>query len=106
MPKTAPPRATLIGEPRRDPITIAKTSVAVGLRQAENDALAVAHARAKQLGLVVDMIPLDQILSTKLMRDCTMRGVETEIQELKDLLLAVGLSNPIRVEPAGEGPLN
>lgn len=113
MPETAQtPRATLIGEPRRGPMAtaISETSVAVDQRQAEeaairaeNDSLAAAHARAKRMGLVVEMIPLDAIFSTKLMRDRTMRGVETDIQELKDSLLAVGLSNPIRVEVAGEG---
>lgn len=110
--KPSGPRATMIGEPRRGPMAtaIAETSLALGERQAEeaairaeNDALAAAHARAKRMGLVVEMIPLDQILSTKLMRDRTMRGVETDLQELKDSLLAVGLSNPIRVERAGEG---
>jgi len=113
MPDTAPtPRATLIGEPRRGPMAtaIAETSTALNERQAEeaairaeNDSLAAAHARAKRMGLVIEMIPLDRIFSTKLMRDRTMRGVETDLQELKDSLLAVGLSNPIRVEPAEEG---
>ncbi len=111
--KGAPiPRATLVGEPRRGPMAtaISETSVALDQRQAEeaairaeNDSLAAAHARAKRMGLVVEMIPLDRIFSTKLMRDRTMRGVETDLQELKDSLKAVGLSNPIRVEPAGGG---
>ncbi len=110
--KPSGPRATLIGEPRRGPMAtaISETSAALDTRRAEeaairaeNDALAAAHARAKRMGLVVEMIPLDQIASTKLMRDRTTRGVEVDLQELKDSLLAVGLSNPIRVEKAREG---
>lgn len=106
------PRATLIGEPRRGPMAtaISETSNALDERRAEeaairaeNDALAAAHARAKRMGLVVEMIPLDQIASAKLLRDRTARGVETDLEELKASLKAVGLSNPIRVEAAGEG---
>ena len=106
------PRATLVGEPRRGPMAtaIAETSSALDERRAaeaairaENDALAAAHARARRLGLVVEMIPLDQISATKLMRDRTAKGVETDLEELKESLRAVGLSNPIRVEVAGEG---
>ena len=113
MPAETPaPRATLIGEPRRGPMAtaISETSAALDTRRAEeaairaeNDALAAAHARAKRMGLVVEMIPLDQIASAKLLRDRTPRGVEADLQELKDSLLAVGLSNPIRVERVGEG---
>ena len=110
--KAGPARAPLIGEPRRGPMAtaISETSAALDERRAaeaairaENDALAAAHARAKRMGLVVEMIPLDQIVAEKLIRDRTTRGVETDLEELKASLKAVGLSNPIRVERSGEG---
>ena len=58
------------------------------------------HVRLKKLGLIVDLIPLDAIDTTKLRRD---RSVSTdlELEELKASLVEIGLSNPIRVEQVG-----
>lgn len=70
--------------------------------RAENDALAQEHVRLKRAGLVTDLIPLDAIATHKLIRDRA-PGVDSELAELVASIRDVGLSNPIRVEPAGEG---
>lgn len=70
--------------------------------RAENDALAGEFVRLKGQGLIVDLIPLDAIDTTKLIRD-RMRGEDLELAELKASIRDIGLSNPVRVEPKGEG---
>lgn len=70
--------------------------------RAENDALAQEHVRLKRAGLITDMIPLDAIDTQKLIRDRA-PGADFELAELVDSIREIGLSNPIRVEPAGEG---
>ena len=96
---------------RRGPMAsaIAENAGALGNRQttdaairAENDALAHEHVRLKKLGLIMDRIPLEKIRARKLTRDRTGKRDE-DIDELKASILAVGLSNPIRVEEAGNG---
>ena len=111
--KAAPqPRATLIGAPRRGPMAAAIVETAAALDErraaedairAENDALAAAQARARRLGLAAELIPLDQISSTKLIRDRRVTAIDYDLGELKASLLEIGLSNPIRVEPAKNG---
>ncbi len=96
---------------RRGPMATAITENAESLRdrqnleaqiRAENDALAHEHVRLKQAGLIVDLIPLDAVKTTKLMRD----RVKHEDFDLKDLITSIrdiGLSNPIRVEESADG---
>lgn len=97
--------------PRRGPMAaaIAETVTSTRERQeieaqirAENDALAHEHVRLKRLGLVVDMVPLDQIQMTKLVRD-RKAGPDFELAELKASIAELGLSNPIRVEARSDG---
>ena len=68
----------------------------------ENDRLAHEHVRLKREGLITDLIALDDIRIDKLARDRG-TGPDPEIDELKASILAIGLSNPIRVEPADGG---
>lgn len=97
--------------PRRGPMAAAISETADASRQraeveaeirAENDALAHEFVRLKRLGLITDLIPLDQIRIGKLIRDRSRRA-DPEIDDLKASILAVGLSNPIRVEASGGG---
>ncbi|MDS9469212.1 ParB N-terminal domain-containing protein [Paracoccus sp. MBLB3053] len=70
--------------------------------RAENDALATEHVRLKRAGLVTDLIPLDAIDTQKLIRDRA-HGADFELAELIESIREIGLSNPIRVEPTGQG---
>jgi ParB family chromosome partitioning protein len=96
---------------RRGPMAsaIAENAEALAARQEtqaairdENDALAHEFVRLKKLGLIVDLIPLDQIEARKLVRDRSARR-DPEIDELKSSIKAIGLSNPIRVEQSDQG---
>lgn len=96
---------------RRGPMATAIGENAESLRQrqeqeadirAENDALAHEFVRLKKLGLVIDMIPVEAVQATKLIRDRSKR-VDADLAELKASILAVGLSNPIRVEQMADG---
>ncbi|PLL10645.1 replication protein [Tabrizicola sp. TH137] len=93
------PMATAIGENAE---SLRQRQAAEAEIRAENDALAHEFVRLKKLGLVVDMIPVDQVHAGKLIRDRS-RRVDPELDELKASIRAVGLSNPIRVEQVGEG---
>lgn len=97
--------------PRRGPMAAAISENADSLRdreaivariRAENDALAHEHVRLKQQGLIVDLIPLDQIETDKLMRD-RRKGPDVELGELVESIRDIGLSNPIRVEQRPDG---
>ncbi|MEW9921739.1 ParB/RepB/Spo0J family partition protein [Marimonas sp. MJW-29] len=97
-------------EARRGPMAAAITENAEALTErqkaeaairAENDALAHELVRLKKAGLITDLIPLDQIATTKLTRD-RKPGRDPEIDELKQSIREIGLSNPIRVEPVGD----
>ena len=96
---------------RRGPMAAAITENADSVRdrtvveaqiRAENDKLAHEHVRLKRLGLITDLIPLDQIETFKLTRD---RGPneDFELKELVKSIQDIGLSNPIRVEPRADG---
>ncbi|MCA0922652.1 ParB/RepB/Spo0J family partition protein [Pseudooceanicola nanhaiensis] len=96
---------------RRGPMATAIGETADSLRErrevearirAENDRLAHEHVRLKRLGLVVDLLPLDAIHTSKLVRDRA-AGPDEELGELRDSIRALGLSNPIRVEEAEGG---
>ncbi|AUQ60447.1 ParB/RepB/Spo0J family partition protein [Phaeobacter inhibens] len=99
------------GEARRGPMATAISENADALRtraeveqniRAENDRLAHEFVRLKTLGLVVDRIPLDQISTSKLIRDRAVNR-DPELEELKESIRDLGLSNPIRVEEDGDG---
>jgi ParB family chromosome partitioning protein len=97
--------------PRRGPMAAAISENADSLRdreqisariRAENDALAHEHVRLKQQGLIVDLVPLGQIDTEKLMRD-RHKGPDMELAELVDSIRDIGLSNPIRLEQRPDG---
>ncbi|WP_102224859.1 ParB/RepB/Spo0J family partition protein [Acidimangrovimonas sediminis] len=96
---------------RRGPMATAITEAAQSARErqdiearirAENDALAHEHVRLKKLGLVMEMIPLDQVETWKLTRDRT-KGPDPELPELTESIRTLGLSNPIRLEARSDG---
>ncbi|WP_395541263.1 ParB/RepB/Spo0J family partition protein [Neotabrizicola sp. sgz301269] len=70
--------------------------------RAENDALAHEHVRLKRLGLVIELVPLDQIEMAKLVRD-RKKGPDQELAELVASISELGLSNPIRLEARADG---
>lgn len=96
---------------RRGPMATAITENADALQarqqaeaaiRAENDALAHEHVRLKKAGLITDLVPLDRIRTDKLTRDRS-AGRDPEIDDLKRSIAEIGLSNPIMVEPVGDG---
>ncbi|WP_158970432.1 ParB/RepB/Spo0J family partition protein [Chachezhania sediminis] len=96
---------------RRGPMATAISENAEALRsrqaaeaaiRAENDRLAHEHVRLKKAGLIVDLVPLGAIRTEKLARDRS-QARDPELDELKESIRAIGLSNPIRVEHVGEG---
>lgn len=93
------PMATAIGENAE---SLRERQAAESAIRAENDALAHEFVRLKKLGLVTDMVPIDAVHATKLIRDRA-KGADADLAELKASIRAVGLSNPIRVEQVGEG---
>lgn len=112
FPQDAPnPAPVPAGTERRGPMAAAISENADALRErhaaeaairAENDRLAHELVRLKKLGLIVDLIPLDSIRTDKLTRDRAV-GRDPELDELKDSIKAIGLSNPIRVEQVADG---
>lgn len=78
-----------------------RTSTEASIR-AENDALAHEHVRLKKLGLITDLLRIDDIAMSKLTRD-RRPGADPELEELKASIRSVGLSNPIRVEQTEDG---
>ena len=93
------PMATAIGETGE--ATRRRSEIEAEIR-AENDALAHEFVRLKKLGLITDMIPIDEVNASKLMRDRSRRS-EPEIEDLMASIRTLGLSNPIRVEPTAHG---
>ncbi len=98
-------------EPRRGPMASAVRETAESLTsradieaqiRAENDRLAHEHVRLKKAGLITDLIPVESIATTKLIRDRAQDGRD-DLGELKESILAIGLSNPIQVEQVGDG---
>lgn len=96
---------------RRGPMASAITDNAGSLKERrsleekirqENDELAHQHVRLKNLGLILELVPLDRIDSDKLTRD---RSITIDL-ELDDLVISIselGLSNPIRAEKKDDG---
>ncbi|MFN4102242.1 MAG: ParB/RepB/Spo0J family partition protein [Pararhodobacter sp.] len=96
---------------RRGPMAAAITENADALREraalearirAENDELAHEFVRLRKLGLVVDLIPLERVRAEELTRDRA-AGRDEELDELKESIRSIGLSNPIRVVQRGDG---
>lgn len=109
--KSAAPEFKSAVPPRRGPMATAVQENAEALKaravaeaaiRDENDALAGELVRLRGLGLIVDLIRVDAIDMTKLVRD-RIKGDDLELTELKASIRDIGLSNPIRVEPAGQG---
>lgn len=110
-PMEAKEESAAASENRRGPMATAISENAEALKaravaeqniRAENDRLAHEFVRLKKLGLVVDRIPLEQISTSKLVRDrATSR--DPELEELQASIRSIGLSNPIRVEEESDG---
>ncbi|KUF10022.1 ParB/RepB/Spo0J family partition protein [Pseudoponticoccus marisrubri] len=95
---------------RRGPMAAAITENAEALAgrqqaeaaiRAENDRLAHEYVALKQAGLIMRTVPLDLVDATKLSRDRSATR-DPEMEELKASIRRIGLSNPIRVEAAGD----
>lgn len=104
--QAAPETAVPAGTERRGPMAAAISENADALTERqiaeaairdENDALAHEHVRLKKAGLITDLIALDAIRTDKLTRDRA-PGRDPEIDDLKQSIREIGLSNPIRVE--------
>lgn len=93
------PMATAIAETAESSRSRAEIEADI---RAENDALAQEHVRLKKAGLITDLIPLEDIVTDKLIRDRA-PGVDPELAELTASIREIGLSNPIRVEPRDDG---
>lgn len=68
----------------------------------ENDALAHELVRLKKAGLVTDLVSVTDVRTDKLTRDRFL-GRSLDLDELKESLRKIGLSNPIHVAPDGGG---
>ncbi|SFR15830.1 ParB/RepB/Spo0J family partition protein [Poseidonocella sedimentorum] len=104
------PAGTETGDGKRGPMAAAITENAEALTardaaaaaiRAENDALAHEHVRLKKAGLITDLVPIDAVDAARLTRDRAEER-DAEIDELKHSIRQIGLSNPIRVDAAGE----
>jgi ParB family chromosome partitioning protein len=111
LPEAAVPAGNAPAPRRRGPMAsaIAESAEAARARaeteaeiRAENDRLAAEHVRLRRLGLVFEPVALEAIRTTRLRRDRS-PGPDPELDDLVASIRAVGLSNPIRVERAGEG---
>lgn len=109
-PETTVPAGTDTSE-RRGPMAAAISENADALQErqaveaairAENDRLAHEYVALKRDGGIVAKVPTHMIAATKLTRDRS-ADRDPELEELKDSILAVGLSNPIQVEDLGDG---
>ncbi|MCC5969251.1 MAG: ParB N-terminal domain-containing protein [Pararhodobacter sp.] len=106
FPENAPDPVPAGTEPtnRRSPMAAAISENAEALRdraeaeariRAENDALAHEFVRLKKLGVVVDLIALEDIRAQALTRDRAATR-DDDLDELKASIRDIGLSNPIR----------
>lgn len=93
------PMATAISE---NAAALSERQKAEARIREENDRLAHEYVALKKQGLIVALVPLDEISATKLTRDRAATR-DDEIDELKASIRAVGLSNPIRVEQVDGG---
>ena len=98
-PERRGPMASAIVETAKANADRAGTEAAI---RAENDALAHEHVRLKKLGLITDLIATETIHVSKLIRDRS-QTADPQLEELKDSIKAIGLSNPVRVEQTENG---
>lgn len=98
-------------EKRRGPMAAAISENADALRdrevaeraiRAENDRLAHDLVKLRAEGLVIERLRLDDVVSEKITRDRAV-GPDPELEELKESIRDIGLSNPIRVEKREDG---
>ncbi|WP_170789886.1 ParB/RepB/Spo0J family partition protein [Ruegeria lacuscaerulensis] len=98
-------------EKRRGPMAAAISENAEALRgqqstedtiRAENDRLAHELVRLRSEGLVTEHVLLADVVTEKLTRD-RKDGPDPELDELKDSIREIGLSNPIRLERRADG---
>ncbi|WP_209507488.1 MULTISPECIES: ParB N-terminal domain-containing protein [unclassified Ruegeria] len=98
-------------EKRRGPMAAAISENADALRdqqsteqsiRAENDRLAHELVRLRAEGLVTERVLLKDVVTEKLTRD-RKPGPDPELDELKDSIRDIGLSNPIRLERRSDG---
>ena len=96
---------------RRGPMAsaIAENADAMEQRQsaeaairAENDRLAHEFVALKKQGLITALVPIDEVKSTKLIRDRA-PGEDDDAIDLVLSIQEIGLSNPIQVEEADDG---
>ena len=99
LPRRPGPMAAAIGETTGTLRERARIEAEV---RAENDALAHELVRLRELGLVIETVPLDAVRTAKLARDRRV-AAGLDLADLKASIREVGLSNPIRVEPDGAG---
>ncbi|WP_226553919.1 ParB N-terminal domain-containing protein [Celeribacter naphthalenivorans] len=100
-----------VREARRGPMASAIQENASALRERqaaeaaireENDRLAHDFVRMKKQGLIVDLVAIDAVSTSKLTRDRSITR-DPDLDELKISIRELGLSNPIRVEQVGDG---
>ncbi|WP_108862146.1 ParB N-terminal domain-containing protein [Ruegeria sp. Alg231-54] len=98
-------------EKRRGPMAAAISENADALRnqqsteetiRSENDRLAHELVRLRSEGLVTEHVVLSDVVTGKLTRD-RKAGPDAELDELKDSIRDIGLSNPIRLERRTDG---
>ncbi|NVO56679.1 ParB N-terminal domain-containing protein [Rhodobacteraceae bacterium B1Z28] len=98
-------------EKRRGPMATAISENANALRdqqsteetiRAENDRLAHELVRLRSEGLVTEHVALADVVTEKLTRDRKV-GPDPELEELKDSIRDIGLSNPIQLERRSDG---
>lgn len=99
VPERRGPMASAISESAAATAERAGAEAAI---RAENDALAHEHVRLKKLGLITDLIETALVKTSKMTRDRS-AAPDPELQELKESIHAIGLSNPIRVEQTDDG---
>ncbi|WP_370284226.1 ParB/RepB/Spo0J family partition protein [Pseudooceanicola sp.] len=98
-PRRRGPMATAIGETAESSRERAEIEAQI---RAENDALAHEHVKLKRLGLVLELVPLDAVETSTLIRDRA-AGPDMELAGLKASITELGLSNPIRLEARPDG---
>ena len=105
------PAAAATPAPRRGPMAsaIAENAEALQARKtaaeairAENDALAHEFVALRAAGQVVELVPLGDIHTARLVRD-RLPGEDEEMESLVTSIRDVGLSNPIRVVRRTDG---
>lgn len=98
-PKRRGPMASAIAENAESLKGRATTEAQI---RAENDQLAHEYVQRKVDGLIIELLPLEAIVTDKLARDRLERA-DDELAELITSISEIGLSNPIRVQKSVGG---